>query len=166
MNQDKPHSILDNEALREISAAADLAPRRHAACSEALNLVQRRHGWVSNEAVEEIARLLAMTPAEVDSVATFYSLIFRKPVGKNVILLCDSVSCFTLGCTQIRDYLCERFSIRPGLTTPDGRFTLLPVACLGACDRGPAIMINNRLHTRLSLPAVEAILTAIEQEHP
>ncbi|TBW54414.1 NADH-quinone oxidoreductase subunit NuoE [Marinobacter halodurans] len=114
-----------------------------AACIEALKIVQRRHGWVPDGAIPVIAGLLGVSPASVEGVATFYSLIFRQPVGRHVILVCDSSSCFLMDYEALRDALTEKLGIQFGQTTPDGRFTLLPVCCLGACDRGPAVMIDD-----------------------
>ena len=99
-----------------------------------------------------------MTADEVDGVATFYNLIFRRPVGRHVILLCDSVSCWVMGHDAIRDRLQVHLGIGPGETTPDGRFTLLPSVCLGACDRAPAMMIDGELHGELDPGTIDSIL--------
>jgi NADH-quinone oxidoreductase subunit E len=90
--------------------------------------------------------MLDMSAEDLDSVATFYNLIFRRPVGRNVILCCDSVSCWLLGADGVRQSIFERLGIRPGETTADGAFTLLPVVCLGACDRAPVLLVNERLY--------------------
>lgn len=113
-----------------------------AACIEALKIVQHRHGWVPDGAIGAIADTLQVGPASVEGVATFYSLIFRQPVGRHVILLCDSSSCYLTGYETLRDALCQYLDIEFGQTTQDGRFTLLPVCCLGGCDRGPVLMID------------------------
>ncbi|WP_404366264.1 NADH-quinone oxidoreductase subunit NuoE [Marinobacter sp.] len=113
-----------------------------AACIEALKIVQRREGWVPDGAIPVIGDVLGVGPASVEGVATFYSLIFRQPVGRHVILVCDSSSCFLTGFEPLRDALVEHLGIGFGQTTPDDRFTLLPVCCLGACDGGPAMMID------------------------
>lgn len=114
-----------------------------AACIEALKIVQRRYGWVPDEAIPAVAEALGLPPANVEGVATFYSLIFRQPVGRHVILLCDSSSCFLNDYEALRAAFEEKLGIGYGQTTDDGRFTLLPVCCLGACDRGPALMIDD-----------------------
>lgn len=114
-----------------------------AACIEALKIVQRRHGWVPDAAIPAIARELGVGPAAVEGVATFYSLIFRQPVGRHVILVCDSSSCYLTDYEMLRDALFDHLGIQYGQTTPDNRFTLLPVCCLGACDSGPAMMIDD-----------------------
>ena len=108
--------------------------------------------------MEEIADHLGISPAEVDSVATFYNLIFRKPVGKHVILLCDSISCYVMGHQKIYRALSEKIMIKYGETTADKRFTLLPNACLGCCDRAPALMIDEDLYRDVTIEQLDNIL--------
>jgi len=141
------------EILKELQHFA----HKPAACVEALRIVQRHRGWVSDE-IKDIAELLDMTPEELDGVATFYSLIFRKPVGKHVILVCDSVSCWVMGHEGILEHLHARLGIRVGDTTTNEQFTLLPVACLGVCDHAPAMMIDDNLYTDLTPEKIDEIL--------
>ena len=103
-----------------------------------------------------------MTPEELDSVATFYNLLFRRPVGRHVILLCDSVSCWIVGSEQLGEYLTSRLGIGLGETTEDGRFTLLPVACLGTCDHAPAMMVGDDLYRDLEPASLDEILSQYE----
>lgn len=133
------------EAIQHYEKRAD----SRSACIDALKIVQKHRGWVSDEGIRDVAEILHMSPSEVDGVATFYNLIFRKPVGKNVILLCDSVSCWVMGYDPVLDYLKKRLGVGFGETTADGRFTLLPHVCLGACDKAPAMMIDDDLHVEL-----------------
>ncbi|MGC8526826.1 NADH-quinone oxidoreductase subunit NuoE [Acidiphilium sp.] len=154
-----PASAPLDPALRETIATflrESETPR--AAGIDALKAVQKRHGHVSDDHLAEVAALLGMTPAELDGVATFYNLIFRRPVGRHVILLCDSVACWVMGATAARNLLRQRLGIEPGETTPDGRFTLLPIVCLGCCDRAPAMMIGDDLHGNLTPERIDAIL--------
>lgn len=151
-------TMLTEDELREIDREIALLPERRAACIEALKIVQQHRRWVSDESVAAIADYLGMSPAEVDSVATFYNLIFRKPVGRNVILLCDSISCYVMGYPDLYAHLQEKLKIRFGETTPDNRFTLLPNACLGTCDHAPALMINNELYRDLTCEKLDEIL--------
>jgi NADH-quinone oxidoreductase subunit E len=125
---------------------------------EALRIVQGRYGWVSDEHIREMAPMLGMTEEELDAVATFYSFIFRRPVGRHVILVCDAVSCWVMGYEELLRGLEQRLGICAGQTTPDGRFTLLPASCLGACDRAPALMIDRDLHVELDCGKLDAIL--------
>jgi NADH-quinone oxidoreductase subunit E len=133
-------------------------PKRSAACIEALKIVQKNRRWVSDESIKDIAAFLNMTADEVDAVATFYNLIFRKPVGKNVILLCDSVSCWIMGYENILGHLNKELKIKYGETTADERFTLLPVNCLGKCDCAPALMIGEDLHENILAENIKEIL--------
>ena len=136
---------LTPEEMAEIDHEIALVPVRRAAAIEALKIVQQHRGWVSDDSLQAIAGYLEMSAEELDSVATFYNLVFRRPVGRNVILLCDSISCYVMGYEKIYEQIRERLGIAFGQTTPDGRFTLLPNACLGTCDHAPALMINNEL---------------------
>jgi NADH-quinone oxidoreductase subunit E len=141
--------MLTAEEMNEIEAEAAHYPTREAVCIDALKIVQRHRGWVSDESVRDIAGHLGMSPAGVDSVATFYNLIFRKPVGRHVIFVCDSVSCWIMGCEHIQKHIEDRLGITLGQTTPDNRFTLLPIVCLGCCDHAPAMMVDGDLHRDL-----------------
>jgi len=149
--------VLSDEERDRILAAREAAEDPRAACLEALWIVQERRGWVSDE-IEGIAHLLGMSAEEVDALATFYSLVFRRPVGKHVIFLCDSVACHVTGAAAVAARLRERLGVAPGETTADEQFTLLPVACLGACGEGPALMIDGAVHGDLTPERVDRIL--------
>ncbi|HTR45064.1 MAG TPA: NADH-quinone oxidoreductase subunit NuoE [Thermodesulfovibrionales bacterium] len=155
--------MLTEEEKNAIIAELRHYEHRQAACVEALRIVQNSRGWISDE-IGEIAGLLDMTPEELDGVATFYSLIFRSPVGRHVILICDSVSCWVVGYEGILDHLTSRLGIGLGETTADGLFTLLPVACLGVCERAPAMMVGDRLYTDLTPDKIDGILETYRQE--
>ena len=103
-----------------------------------------------------------MSPAEVDSVATFSKLIFRKPVGRHVILLCDSISCYVMGYKKLQEALQQKLKIKFGETTTDKRFTLLPNCCLGCCDHAPALMIDEDLHQDVTVVRLDDILKKYE----
>ncbi len=132
---------------KEIDHEISLVPFKKASVIEALKIVQQHRGWISDESVEAIAAYLEISPAEVDSVATFYNLIFRRPVGRHVILICDSISCYVMGYRPLRKALEEKLQLQMGETSADDRFTLLPNVCLGCCDRAPALMIDKDLYT-------------------
>lgn len=151
-------TMLTKEEIGEIEEEIDQYPYPAVACIDALKIVQKHRGWVSDESVEDIAELLNISIAEVDGVATFYSRIYRKPVGRNVILICDSVSCLVMGYESLYMYISGKLGISFGGTTPDGRFTLLPVSCLGDCDNAPAMMINNDHFNRLTIEMIDALL--------
>lgn len=154
--------MLTPEEKKAIQAEFPKYEGREAVSVEALKIVQKRSGWVSDEALEDVAEFLGMTPDELDAVATFYNLIYRKPVGRHVILVCDSVSCWIMGYEGILEGLTSRLGIGLGETTPDGRFTLLPTACLGTCDHAPAILIDEDLHRDLAPDRIDEILNSYE----
>jgi NADH-quinone oxidoreductase subunit E len=149
--------LTDAEKLELAGHVADYRYPR-AAVAEGLKIVQRRRGWVSDEDLRDVAGALDMSEAEVDSIATCYNMIFRRPVGRHVILLCDSVSCEIMGYADLRSHLAARLGIDLGQTTADGRFTLLPVACLGACDRAPAMLVDGVLYGNLTPQKVDDVL--------
>ena len=149
---------LEATLREEIAAVVRHAEYKRAAATDALRLVQKRCGFVSDRHLIEVAALLEMSPAELDGVATFYNLIFRRPVGRHVILLCDSVACWIMGETAARAHLRERLGIKPGETTADGRFTLLPIVCLGHCDHAPAMMVDDDQYGDLDAAQLDTIL--------
>jgi NADH-quinone oxidoreductase subunit E len=152
--------MLTVEEREEIEAELARYPTKEAVCIDAMKIVQRHRGWVSDESVRDIAELLELSPADLDGVATFYNLIFRKPVGRHVVMLCNSVSCWILGYERMREHLTKRLGIEFGETTPDNRFTLLPIVCLGACDHAPAMLVDNELHTDLGPDRIDEALEA------
>jgi NADH-quinone oxidoreductase subunit E len=129
-----------------------------AATIGALKVVQKRHGWVPDAAIPAIGQLLGLPASDIEAVATFYSLIFRRPVGRYVIKVCDSVSCFLTGYEDVKNEVCKELGVGLGGTTADGRFTLLPICCLGACDRGPVLMIDDDTHFDVSPQDIARLL--------
>lgn len=150
--------MLTTEEKNEIEKAISIMPVRKSACIEALKVVQHHRRWISDDTLKAVAEYMDMSPEELDSVATFYNLLFRKPVGRHIILVCDSISCWVMGYDQIRDRLMEKLGIRYGETTGDERFTLLPNCCLGTCDTAPALMIDKDLYKNVTPDQLDAIL--------
>jgi len=155
--------MLTEKELQEINAEMAHYPQKKAVSIDALKIVQKHRGWVSDESIKDIAAHLDMTPDELDSVATFYNLIFRKPVGKHIIFICDSVSCWILGYEGLLEHLTARLGIGLGETTSDGQFTLLPIPCLGNCDHAPSLMIDQELYGDLDTAKIDAILNKYRQ---
>jgi NADH-quinone oxidoreductase subunit E len=150
--------MLTEEEKKEILNEIKQYPYPAVACIDALKIIQHHRGWVSDESVKDIALVIGISNEDVDSVATFYSRIYRKPVGRNVILICDSVSCMVMGYESLYKYLSKKLGIRFGETTTDGRFTLLPVSCLGDCDNAPAMMVNNDHFNKLTVDKIGQLL--------
>ncbi|WP_373499845.1 NADH-quinone oxidoreductase subunit NuoE [Desulfococcus sp.] len=126
--------------------------------------IQAREGYLSDAGVEEAARLLGMDPIEVEELSTFYTFIYREPVGRHVIHICDSVVCWMEGSETIGGHLMEKLGIHMGETTPDGRFTLLPVCCIGYCDRAPAVLINKKAYGPLTIALLDEIIDRLSKE--
>ena len=126
--------------------------------------IQAHFGYLGDEALEAAAALLGMTPLEVEEIATFYTFIYREPVGRYVIHVCDSVICWMDGFETVQAYLGHRLGIRPGETTEDGLFTLLPVCCIGYCDRSPAMLINKKVYGPLTPEKIDAILDRLKAQ--
>ena len=154
--------MLSRPEIAEIETLIAAYPDPRAASIEALMVVQRHRRWVPDEALRDLAVLLGMDASELEGVATFYNLIYRRPVGRHVILLCDSVSCWIVGYERLRRGLEQRLGIRFGETTRDDRFTLLPIACLGVCERAPALMIDEDLHAGVDADRLDEILARYE----
>ena len=150
--------MLTEAERQEIEKALEHYEYKRAACIEALKILQRHRGWVSDEGLTDLAPLLEMSAAELDNVATFYNLIYRQPVGEHVILLCDSISCWLMGYENIRDYLQDHLGIKYGETTEDGKFTLIPMVCLGTCDHAPAMMVGEDLYRDLTPEKIDQII--------
>ncbi|MGH8559522.1 MAG: NADH-quinone oxidoreductase subunit NuoE [Methylococcales bacterium] len=139
-------SPLSEAEIAEIFEDASHYSQKSGASIEALKIVQKHRGWISDDSLRQIARLLDMSVEELDGVATFYNLIYRRPVGRKVILCCDSVSCWMLGADRVREKISRRLHIEYGETTTDGEYTLLPIVCLGACDHAPVVMVGEDLY--------------------
>jgi len=150
--------MLSAAELGEIDAEISHVPYRSAVAIDALKIVQAHRGWVSDESLQAIARHLDMSAEELDGIATFYNLIFRRPVGEQVILLCNSISCWIKGCDKLQQKLTEQLGVGLGETTPDNRYTLLPVTCLGACDKAPVLMVGEDLHEDVTEQSLARLL--------
>lgn len=129
-----------------------------AASIEALKIVQQARGWVPDGAADAIGEILGIPASDVEGVATFYSQIFRQPVGRHIIRVCDSMTCYIGGHESVLDGIRTTLGIEPGQTTADNRFTLLPVCCLGNCDKAPALMIDDDTFGNVTADSVAALL--------
>ena len=136
--------------------AAAVTPRE--AAVDVMKELQSHYGWLTDEAVGEAAGLLGLSPLQVEELATFYEMIYRRPVGKKVIHVCDSISCWCACCDSIMEHLKQRLGVEPGGTSADGMFTLLPCCCMGMCDLSPAMSVDGTPYGRLTPELVDEIL--------
>jgi NADH-quinone oxidoreductase subunit E len=128
--------------------------------------IQKHHGYMSDAAMEEASTLLGMTTVELEGLATFYDHIYRQPVGKHVIRVCDGAVCWMEGHLSVIDHIMKRLDVTLGGTTADGFFTLLPVCCIGYCDRGPAMMVDNKIYGRLTPEKIDRVLGRLTNGEP
>ncbi len=148
---------LSDDARQKISDYLPRYPSKQAVTLPALHIVQEESRCVSRAAVEEIARILDLSPAQVHDTASFYGF-FRdetKPLGKRRVWVCRSLPCMLRGGEQLLAELAEHWNIKPGETTADGQITLEVAECLGACDGAPCILINDELALRVTADQIE-----------
>jgi NADH-quinone oxidoreductase subunit E len=150
--------MLSDTERRELEDAVKHYPDKRGAAIDALLTIQRRRGWISDDTLFEIAQFLEITVEDLDSIATFYNLVFRKPVGRHVAFVCDSISCWIKGCEQVQERMKTLYDVDFGQTSPDGRLTVLPIACLGHCERAPALMINQDVYGDVTPEQIEQIV--------
>ena len=117
-------------------------PVKRSALLPTLHLVQEQEGWISREAIEHVASLLDLSPAQVHDTASFYTMFRLKPEGKTLIEVCTTLSCALGGAEELLAHTCRKLGIEPGETTPDGKFTVKGVECLAACGGAPAVQVN------------------------
>jgi NADH-quinone oxidoreductase subunit E len=155
MSTAEPFSAAERATISSFIAHA---PVPRAACTDVLRYVQEQRRYVSDHLLGQVAAMLHMSTAELDEVATFYNLIFRRPVGERVLFLCNSITCWMLGQPELQAHLQARLGIRPSETTADGKVTLLPIVCLGHCDHAPAMLLGSALHCDLDCEKLDGLL--------
>jgi NADH-quinone oxidoreductase E subunit len=135
--------------------------RRRSAMIPALHIVQEQQGYVSAAAMREVATVIGCTPAEVEDVVSYYSMFYTKPVGRYVLQVCRTLSCALTGAEPLTEAISKKLGIKVGETDPTGTFTLVEVECLGACDRGPVVLVNDHWHERADADSVGKLLDTL-----
>jgi len=143
---------------REFERLLTRYPDKDAVILPALHIAQKEQGYVSDGAIVHIAELLGTSPARIEGVATFYTMYNRKPVGKYHVQICRNISCSLLGAEHLIAHVSRKLGVNPGETTPDGRFTLAKVECLGSCGTAPVMQVNDDYHENLDEARIDAIL--------
>jgi NADH-quinone oxidoreductase subunit E len=136
-------------------------PNKRAVLLPALHEVQHAHGWIPMQAMEEVAAFLELAPAEVLDTATFYEEYWLKPKGQYLVQVCRSLACEVCGSRDLIDHLSGKLGVENGETTPDGRFTLMELECLGACEFAPVMLLNDVLHENLTAPKVDELIAGL-----
>jgi NADH-quinone oxidoreductase E subunit len=143
---------------RKIDELLTHYPVKRSAILPALFIAQEEHGYVTDEDVKYLARRLDMRVNEVEEVVTFYSMYSRKPIGKYKLQVCRTISCMLVGAEKLTDHLCSRLGVAVGGTTPDGKFTVQEVECLGYCDLAPVLQVNFDYHERVTPERADQII--------
>src|ERR1051325_3556182 len=146
------------EARKKFEYLLTRFPTKEAALLPTLHLAQEVWGWISPETVHYVGPLLDLSPATVFGVVSFYNMYSQKPVGKYSVQVCTNLSCMVNRAYDIYDHVCDRLSVKPGETTPDGKFTVVEVECLGSCGTAPVVQINNDYHENMSVEKLDALL--------
>jgi len=137
-------------------------PVKRSAILPALHLAQIEHGYVTDEDVQYLARRLDMRVNEVEEVVTFYSMYSRKPIGQYKLQVCRTLSCNLAGCDKITEQINHKLGIKVNETTPDGKFTLQEVECLGYCDLAPVLQVNFDYYEQITPERTEEIIEKLK----
>jgi len=154
--------MLSETACRQIQALISKYPRKRSALIPSLQIAQKEIGYLNHDAMQEIARMFELSPNEVHEVISFYTMFYRKPVGKYVILVCTNISCLLCNAEEILAHLTRKLGIKPGETTPDNKYTLMEVECLGSCGTSPVIQINEDYYEDLTPEKLDRILEGLK----
>ena len=151
-------SRLKKETKEQIKDIRAHYPTSESAILPVLHLVQDEFRHIDQELIEDVSRELSLPPQYVYSTATFYTMFNLKPVGKYHIQVCRNLSCSLLGSRKLIDHISRKLGIVEGETTPDGKFTLSTVECLGACGGAPVMMVNEKYYENLTVDSIDSIL--------
>lgn len=150
--------MFNESILKEIDGIKERYPDSRSALIPSLYIAQREYGWLSNEALRFVADKLNLPEATVRATSSFYSLFKNKPTGRHLVQLCTNVSCMILGSEKLKDFLGSKYGLEPGGTTADGRFSLIIVECIGACDDAPSMLVNEDSYGNLTEQNIDVIL--------
>jgi NADH-quinone oxidoreductase subunit E len=154
-------NVIPEELRKSLQQRVSVAITAREAAVDVMKALQTHYGWLTDEAVGEAAELLALSKLQVEELATFYEMIYRRPVGRKVIHVCDSISCWCAGFDRIMAHLKEKLGVEVGGTSADGEYTLLPCCCMGMCGDSPAISVGGSNYGKVTPERVDEIL---EQE--
>jgi len=154
--------IPGKETEARIDAAIREYPRAHSVLLEVLHLIQKERGYIADEDMEYAAAKVGVPLVHVAGMVSFYTMLRRKPVGRHHIQICRTLSCQLRGSREILEHLKKRLGIREGEVTPDGRFSLVTVECLGSCGTAPMMQVNDDYHENLTLKRLDALLDSMK----
>ena len=150
--------MISEQAKEKMRGLAARYPVARSAVLPSLYIAQEEEGYITDEGLQAVAEAIGLTIDDVESVATFYTMYNQQPLGKRVIRVCTSISCYLRGCDKLVEHLEERLGIKRGETTPDGNFTLLTAECLASCGTAPVMQINGEFVENVTLDKADAVL--------
>jgi NADH-quinone oxidoreductase E subunit len=153
--------MLSEDTRQNIAALIQRYPQARSALIPSLQLAQAETGYLSPEIIREVAKIFRLSPNEVYEVASFYTMLYKKPVGRYVVQVCTNISCLLCNCEEIMAHLQKRLGIKPGETTSDRKFTLMEVECLASCGTAPVVQINEDYHENLTVEKLDRILDSL-----
>ena len=153
--------MLSDQAKAEITKIRARYPHPRSALMPALSIAQKENGWLSPEAMSEVAEFLDVPPVEAAAVASFYTMYRLKPTGTYLIQICTNISCSLLGAEHLVEYISRKLGIKEGEITHDGKFTWIPVQCLGSCGTAPMMQINDDYYENLTEEKIDQILSEL-----
>ena len=152
------------EAMARIEKILTRYPTKQAALLPVLWVAQETWGWISEESSEEVARLLGLPASHVDGVLTFYTMFNLRPVGRNLLQVCTSISCHLLGAEALVEHCAKKLGIGLEETTKDGKFTLVEVECIAGCDKAPSMMVNDKYFEPMDEKKLDQLLDRLARE--
>jgi NADH-quinone oxidoreductase E subunit len=156
--------MISEQAKQRMRDLAGRYPVARSAVMPSLYIAQQEEGYITQEGLQAVAEAIGMTVADVESVATFYTMYLQQPKGKKVIKVCNSISCYLRGCDALTEHLEQRLGIKRGETTPDGNYTLETVECLASCSTAPALQVNGQFVENVTLEVADALLDKLDKE--
>jgi NADH-quinone oxidoreductase E subunit len=156
--------MISEQAKQRMRDLAGRYPVARSAVMPSLYIAQQEEGYITQEGLQAVAEAIGMTMADVESVATFYTMYLQQPPGKKVIKVCNSIACYLRNCDTLVEHLEQRLGIKRGETTPDGNYTLETVECLASCSSAPALQVNGVFVENVTLEAADALLDKLDKE--
>jgi NADH-quinone oxidoreductase E subunit len=158
--------MFSEETEEKFKHLASIYPQKRSALIPMLLLAQKEHGYVKAEAIDYIGKYLDLNPSEVDSIMSFYTLLRRRPVGRNHILICTNLACLLSGSDEIEACVKRKLGSELGEVTPDGLFSAIEFECLGSCTTAPCIQVNGEFYENLDVQKTEALLDDLRRQEP
>ncbi|HTK05608.1 MAG TPA: NADH-quinone oxidoreductase subunit NuoE [Ktedonobacteraceae bacterium] len=156
--------MISEQAKQRMRDLAARYPVARSAVLPALHIAQQEEGYITDEGTQAVADAIGMTVADVESVATFYTMYYQQQPGKRVIKVCNSITCYLRNCDELIEHLSDRLGIKPGETSADGRYTLLTAECLASCGTAPVLQVNDEFVENVSLEKADALLADLDKE--